>query len=246
MKIIGVDPAPSKPTTVCMDGQTFLKIKPRHLKGWIQEQVSTHKDLLIAWDAPLSFNPVNSYSDRPIDKALRTFIRAHKDRIVPNAVSALPFAGCPHWAITNDVLGHPLGGGTSGISLADETYPVQQPAGAYAIEVHPAVTLALWWLEAERSEPMQRYKTGSKVSKKLAAHHQQQLIDTLGKKGMPSHISDDDELDAWVAWRMASDFLQGAAVMIGDTLSGAYVLPTSAASRWELDQHVANTEIGGT
>jgi len=35
----------------------------------------------------------------------------------------------------------------------------------------------------------------------------------------------DDHLDAWVAWRLASDFLEGSATMVGTPAEGAYLLP---------------------
>jgi len=242
--IIGVDPAPSKPSTICLDGETFIKVPPDRLKIWVRQQVETHEGLLIAWDAPLSFNPANGYSDRPIDKAVRAFIKTHKARIAAGAVSVLPFSGCPHWAITSDALGLPLSDGTGTLSLIATPITRRHLTGAYAIEVHPAVTLALWWLDINAPGPMLRYKPGGKLSAAEVRQNRGRLVEMLSGFGLPSNVSDDDEIDAWVAWRMAEDFSKGDAVMIGDSQAGSYVLPSSAISHWRLDQAVAATQTG--
>ena len=53
MRILGIDPAPSK-ETILFDGSEFLQFKARELKAYIEEESRNHPDILICWDAPLS------------------------------------------------------------------------------------------------------------------------------------------------------------------------------------------------
>ena len=115
--VIGIDPAPRKPAVIC-EGDRFETVPPQALAEFIRRRIKGEEHLLIAWDAPLSFDGTISYSDRPIDKAVRAFI-ANEPRLKGGAVYALPFSGCPHWAITCDVLGLPIGG-ERGVQLVAE------------------------------------------------------------------------------------------------------------------------------
>jgi hypothetical protein len=46
-----------------------------------------------------------------------------------------------------------------------------------------------------------------------------EIPDTAGR--------DDDHLDAWVAWKMADQFLRGKADWLGSPAAGGYVVSTS-------------------
>ena len=156
-KVVGIDPAPSKKTTVwAVEGTE--EIKAAQVPEWVADLVTDHERLLIAWDAPLSFDSTISCSDRPVDRALRAVLKA-EHRIDPGAASILPFSGCSHWAITCSALGYPFGPKPGSLQLAPVDLPRNlDTTGAYLIEVHPAVTLAVWWLESKTGKKMRRYK----------------------------------------------------------------------------------------
>ena len=79
--------------------------------SWIEGELGSDSHALVAWDAPISFSPANGFSDRPVHRAVRAFIAGQRKdgRIARGAVSALPFAGCPHWAISCAALRRPFG-----------------------------------------------------------------------------------------------------------------------------------------
>ena len=104
-QVLGIDPAPSKITWICTDELSFIKKDPSEVASYLKQALETNPNTLITWDAPLSFDPEHSFSDRPIDKAVRKAIAAHP-RVSKGAVSVLPFSGCPHWAISCHILGY--------------------------------------------------------------------------------------------------------------------------------------------
>ena len=233
-KTVGIDPAPSKATVAWSDDGPTM-IPATEVPEYVTWLVKEHDRLLIAWDAPLSFDPNISYSDRPVDKALRKFLKNRKT-IGQGAASVLPFAGCPHWAISCAALGNPYGESPGSLALTPDN-PCRQEAsrGSYLIEVHPAVTMAIWWLESGNRAEMRRYK-GARFKEVIARYRA-----VLTAQQIPEQVDDDDKLDAWVAYRMACDFLDGEALWVGDAATGGYVLPraASANTRWKLAELIA-------
>ena len=94
-----------------------------------------------------------------------------------------------------------------------------------AIEVHPAVTLAVWWLSQEGVSTMRRDKGGSDE----AAAARKDIAGAIGNVPQAA-LASDDALDAWAAWRMGRDFLTGQAEWVGDPVRGGYVLPCSTVT----------------
>jgi len=191
--------------------------------------------VLIAWDAPLGFDS-SSFSDRPVDRTIRRFIneKVKAGVIAPKAVSVLPFSGCPHWVISCATLGYPYGPRLEGSDLSEvKLVPSNQDSFCSGIiEVHPAVTLAIWWLERNIDFPLPRYKKNGLACKAIS--------EALSDLEIPMEAAQsDDALDSWVAWRMGKDFLTGEAVWIGCPSIGGLVLPASAISLWQLNDEVA-------
>lgn len=259
--IYGVDPAPGKGLTIwSADGLATKK----HLeaKSWLDGRVQRHQRMLIAWDAPISFNSSISYYERPIEIVMREFFndkrrlghfenKTYNEREPTNmAVSVQPFSGCSHWAITCDVLGRPFSGNERRIAIANTRHDVSGRA-VFAIEVHPAVTLGIWWLERHISEPMPAYK-GRKQKSLMICDKLKDLIPDNVKKEISGTIikkseskpSWDDILDAFVAYRMADDFMKGDAIWVGNPVDGGFVLPKIAESKYHLGTKV-NTLING-
>jgi len=221
--IVGIDPAPTKPAVTCTDGTDFQEIAASDLAACVSDLLKKNNRVLIAWDAPLSFDPKNGYSDRPVDRKVRAWVKAQGERISPKAVSVLPFSGCSHWAISCGVLGMPFGEGPAGLQLAQRP----QDGDKLVVEVHPAVTLALWWVAHVEGEPMPKYKGVKKGEMETAI---EAIRSRLSEIGIPDQAGkNDDYLDAWVAWKMGRDFVDGRAAWVGSPDEGGYVLPATEA-----------------
>ncbi len=232
-QVLGIDPAPSKVTWICTDDQTFIKRSALDLADYLEQALRTHKNTLIAWDAPLSFDPTLSLSDRPIDKmirkALQTALGYPRNK---GSISVLPFTGCPHWAISCHVLGHPVGPTKHGLRLVDAPGP-----GPRLVEVHPAVALGIWWSQLKGpGELLPKYK-GLTKSKTLDTLRD--IADVLAPLQPPKEVREsDDHLDAWVAWKLGHDLLHGKAELVSDVRTGGYVLPLGARELLQLPAHL--------
>ncbi len=220
--VLGIDPAPSKPSVVCVNGNEFLRVPAGELAVWVGNHIAHRARIVIAWDAPLSFDEANDYSDRPIDRRVRAALKEQSRRLTPGAVSVLPFSSCPHWAITAAVLGVPTSSPRHGLKLAESV----AHSDKLLIEVHPAVSLAVWWLAMPGRAVFPKYK-GLPPKRRTAALAR--IRTALVHLSAPQQVEeDDDHLDAWVAWKMADEFLRGESAWIGSPREGGYVLPRDA------------------
>lgn len=70
--------------------------------------------------------------------------------------------------------------------------------------------------------PMPRYK-----NKKALVAELRPLVERAVARPVPA-LADDDELDAWVAWRLGTGLLAGECTVWGTRGGGHYVLPTAA------------------
>jgi hypothetical protein len=226
--ILGIDPAPTKDTTLWADGRCH-RFKPGEVRGEIEKRLREGQALLIGWDAPLSFDPAVGFSDRPIDRKVRRWVNHWKTvqdpKIEPKAVSVLPFAGCSHWAITCHTLGFPYGAPPEGLELSPATYSRPEPGHALVLETHPAVALALLWIEKEIPQAFPQYKGGGVATRAKS----KEIADKLGfepcRNSDGNEVAwDDDALDAFVGWEMVRRFTQGEAILMGDPKIGGYLL----------------------
>lgn len=209
--IVGIDPAPTKDAVLYHGAGIFDCVPPQYLRAWFDELLSSHDKVLIAWDAPLSFDPADFY-DRKIDKAVRKWASTwvKNGKIAEKAINARPFAGLPHWAITCHTLGHPFGSAPGRLRLAERI-----DKGHCLVEVHPAVALAIWWIDKKIESTFERYKN----KKGEVATIAQAL-------GFPNEAGeDDDHLDAYVAFLLGKKLLRSEARWVGSAKSGGYVLP---------------------
>jgi len=209
--IVGIDPAPTKDAVLCHGIGRFDCVPPQSLRDWFDVLLAHHEKVLIAWDAPLSFESGNFY-DRKIDKAARKWASTwvKKGRVAEKAISARPFAGLPHWAISCHTLGHPFGTPPGRLRLVE-----QINKGHCLVEVHPAIALAVWWIEKQIRLPLKRYKN-NKIATAMIAN----------ALGFPYEAgTDDDHLDAYIAFILGKMLLRGEARWIGSAKSGGYVLP---------------------
>ncbi len=223
MHVIGIDPAPSKPT-VAFDGAEFHVVQPADLRTWVEERLAPEGRTLVAWDAPLAFDPSHSFYTRPVDKQL-----AHAGRDEP-AVNTAPFGNLSHWSITCHVTGHPFGDPPAGLRLVDAM--PDAPTGPMLIEVHPAFALLQWWRRADKTAHVPAYKASGR---KRRLHAVMQLLDVVGpelrglgrlRTALEGRVAGpDDLLDAAVAHEVAMRFAERTTTTVGNVRSGFIVLP---------------------
>lgn len=195
MKVIGIDPAPSK-KTVIYDGKKFIEVLPAELKVYLKE---FQEDTLICWDAPLTggmpekfkggYNP---FFQRKIEQLINKKIKKLNDNKEVKGISTIGYAGCPHWAITQHCFGLPL--------INDEFKPKRQTTFElitsqnereklsskknYIVEVHPALALWLWLKDSDVMN--WNYKGSSRKDNNISENNQSEnktkIFNELAKK----------------------------------------------------------------
>ncbi|MGC4003576.1 MAG: hypothetical protein QM811_10765 [Pirellulales bacterium] len=231
--IYGVDPASSKGLRI-WDGTQSIKIKANNAAEWMTSLTVKHHSSLVCWDSPLSFDPRHGLSDRPVEKVLRAQVQRWvlEGVIAEKAVSVLPFSGCSHWVISCDAVGLPFA------SVCRKPFPIAhtreciQAGGVWLVETHPAVAMAILWLEGNNySISLPAYKKNIMSCRIIA--------ETLGfDELLACNSLNDDILDSYVAYRMGEMFIAGEGVWIGDSYSGGFVLPNCAEAKWHLGSKV--------
>lgn len=227
-KVLGVDPAPRK-DTVIYDGKTFFKKKATELKKNINDLLKDHPRTLIAWDAPLSFDPLKDFYDRIIDIVVQEWLtdeeflcgKDEEGKPKRSPINAASFANLSHWAISCDTVGFPFSnksGEPYSLHLATSKSDLKSD-GPFIIEVHPAVALGVWWKDKKIQETFPVYKKNIKNCIII----KDQLMEVLG---YPDEKKiNDDYLDAFVAYKLGEMFLEGTACWLGDPKKGGYVMP---------------------
>ena len=239
MHVISIDPAPSKPAVVC-DG-AFRRVAAADLPGFCRT-LAERRDVLLLWDAPLTGPPADgtippsAYSQRTAE---RFFSRAATGYKTPRGISVLPYAGCPHWAITRASLGLPVCG-RYGLPLDALPFRLTTDAadiaagGRFVVESHPAVAAWLWLRVVDEPDRAWAYK-GAKAAVGIvemwaalraawAATLSPAVLRTVEALPEPQ---DDDELDAAVGWVLGSALAAGdpAADILGDGVTGGFAVP---------------------
>lgn len=230
MRVIAIDPAPSKPSTV-FDGR-FRRLAVNELAHLLRSVASDHATL-VCWDAPLTGprDPAvpgawpQDYSQRLIEQFFSRYATGFK---TPAGISVRPYSGCPHWALSRALIGLPRVGPWD---LPEAELPFRpllegkQPPnpGAYVVEVHPAVALWLWCSPLRPAEASWDYKKDSGVFSELRDMllHLTRLPDISPQ--------DDDELDALVAYVLGIKWLSqdGSVVLLGNRSSGSFLVPNN-------------------
>jgi len=114
MEVIGIDPAPSKKSTVVKDGLPAESEPAQGLFAFLRRQRNERESLLLCWDSPLTGPAVPSsdkvigsdHTQRPIEK----FFMREAGLKTPSGISVLQYGGCPHWTISQRLLGLPRTG----------------------------------------------------------------------------------------------------------------------------------------
>jgi hypothetical protein len=237
MKVSGIDPAPKKGLTV-FDGADH-EIKLEDSAAFVAD-LARDDDLLVCWDAPLTGPPSSAldgaaargaaFTQRPIESF---FSRAETGFKTPKGISVQGYAGCPHWAISRNLLGLPRVGRFDAAAESLPFLPLtrhdQRPVhGRCVVEVHPAVALWLWSRERRQATASWLYKKDCPVLLEL-------WLELLSVPGVAEALSQvqatmpksDDELDARVAYVLGRLWLDhsDSVVLLGDTNTGTFLIP---------------------
>lgn len=218
IKVIGIDPAPTKKSTV-YDGIEFQTFCYKKLKEYLNDLKEQNEKILICWDAPLSFSTESftPFSKRNIEK----FFSRKEGSKTPPGISIMGYSSCPHWIISQYLLGYPR------ISDQSFNHPFNlifdNKEIAHAItEVHPAVAIWMWLLKGKIKIESWKYKKNKTDFNKIVNELKNQGI-------LPTNlqIENDDRLDAFISWRLGADWIQNnnEVEILGDAVTGSFLLP---------------------
>ena len=240
IKVIGIDPAPGKESTV-FDGKIFCNYTSLELEKYIKRLSVKNTDVLICWDAPLSFS--TEINDSPFtQRIIEKFFMREEWAKTPKGISVLGYSGCPHWTISQYILGYPQ------ISPYAEklTHPFElifdkDEINKSVTEVHPAV--AIWqWCKDIKNKKNENWN----YKKKIEVFNQ--ILDILIKKrivpdNLKKEITNDDQLDAFIAWKLGCEWIgsgkqvendneemecKNKVMILGDNDTGSFLLPNNA------------------
>ena len=252
-QVLGVDPAPSKNSTVCYlgkKGPVFESLKAnellRLLKGIIKQD-----NILITWDAPLTGPPrILHPTDEPYDdsyfytRQIEKYFNNKDGCKTPDGINTRGYGGCPHWTITKAFTGLPLLGPycKKGEDLPfqhiESTKEKLREDKPNIIEVHPALAMYLW-LRSDKGIKSWRYK-GTRENAENKRENCKLFYDKLKDKlhtelegiQLPALVKDADELDAFVAWLLGYLYVfkeaenrEKQVEVMGDQIKGSMLLP---------------------
>ena len=267
MRVIGIDPAPKKKTTICdpdgEDENIFREVAATKLADEVNKLAPGGKSCLICWDAPLVGPPLaessqktdHPYNRRPIEAFFAKGRSTHPfGTHGVTGISVQSYTGCPHWALTQAVLGYPRTGEysqpASELPFELQTDPEFSANGRprKVVEVHPA--LALWliyeWLMPEKekhfrkknNEALFKYKgngsthaaeerlfSGLKHFVKEDAAALK-VVDQIENNNLADDFTD-DRLDALTAWCLGKLWVNkpGKVRLLGNDVKGTFLLP---------------------
>ncbi len=223
MKLFGIDPAPAKKSVV-FDGERFYSLDVKELKKFLLQ--NTTNNTLISWDAPLGDDFEASLSYKPIEKILNTKASYINEEKPPRGISTLPFSQCPHWSISQYVLGYPIVNSEIVDRAKLPFHLVQSNDDLSEIkpnlfETHPAYSLWLFTKDKLQSFEYKKDKTiFFEMVEVLFEKNEVQKYDFVREK-----LIDDDLLDSFVAFLNLELFLEQKAFVYGNSKKGAMLLP---------------------
>lgn len=236
MKVIGVDPAPTKGLDV-FDGQ-HRHVALSAARSFVGS-LSGFRDVLLCWDAPLTGPPSvtvaggkaldSAFSQRPLESF---FSRSDTGFKTPLGISVRGYSGCPHWALSRSLLGLPRVGpfdcDAASLPFGLLTSDTPPTSGRHVVEVHPAVAIWLWCRTGRAPEANWEYKKSDAVLSELWARLLEiPSIAQVLLEGPIDNPKSDDVLDARLAYLLGRLWLNGSrsVVLIGGPDHGTFLLP---------------------
>ena len=138
----------------------------------------------------------------------------------------MPYAGCPHWAVSRAAVGLPKVGSFNCPNIPLNLCASGMPPGKgkHIVEVHPAV--AIWlWCRSNNGQNAWTYKKNAKIRNDLWDIMMKDPINAIFARSTPP--SNDDEFDAYVAWLLGIRWLMGQGViLLGNAAWGSFLVPS--------------------
>ena len=243
-RVIAIDPAPSKPSTL-YDGKEYLTKTAEQLRDYVDQISSEGPETLLCWDAPLTgpANPVCAGSipydltKRPIERFFSTKDTGFK---TPKGISVLGYGACPHWTISRSLLGLPRVGSFDAPERQLPFRLITEPGcrdrqRPRVVEIHPA--LAAWlWCRGKRGRGANWKYKDRKTPKPERTHVWQEMWEIILQRAnlteeiCPPHTH--DEFDAAVGYVLGAMFMRGEAdqreprvTVLGNARDGAFLVP---------------------
>jgi hypothetical protein len=249
-RILGIDPAPSKPNTV-FDGERFRFLDAFELKAFLKKESASDDKVLVCWDAPLmelsderlkdsAHKGGTPFHSRDIDDTLNERFPTNEK----SEVSVRPYAGCPHWAVTKYCLGLPRSGD---FDKSYTPFPLmtddedRNKLGKGVVEVHPALGLYYWIKGKEDPEEdlFSKYRDNRKkkfteemrgvVDSVLSSESQTAYKRMSGETISNENVDAGDLVDAAVAYELGKNWVNENGNerirLYGGKQEGALLLP---------------------
>jgi len=239
MKIYGIDPAPSKRSTV-FNGRRFFSCSPKRLKKFVR---ASRKPTFIGWDAPLGASLDEKYFDLYSRVIERFFNNQRKDLKIPKGISTLGYAGCPHWTITQYVFSLPILDPSHQKSSCFYHLQRKEELGRHrfiVVETHPALSIWLFLKKYLSYDPLfsDSWQYKGNISKELKQARISKIVETFFEKKIPQQAGievnvkeevkkSDDRLDAFVCYMVSALFVDESdlVAIYGDEKRGSFLLP---------------------
>lgn len=153
IKVIGIDPAPGKPSTYFDDKTRKLEqLEFPALKERLNSLRNSKEKILICWDSPITM-PLDKDNISLTDRLIESFLREMTKNVI--GVSVRPYSGCPHWTISRHIIGLPIIGDYDKDVIPFEIVRTVEKIKHSIVEVHPAVAVYFWL-----DKNFQQYKGG--------------------------------------------------------------------------------------
>ena len=271
MRVVSIDPHPSSDSVVCMDDGNgdikFLSKTPRELREFVDCLAKTK--VLLCWDAPLTGPSCASEAGpdfywRQLECFFAPQARVGKKRKlretnyeVPAGISVLPYAGCPHWAITRSLLGLPRMGRYDQDHkspfrlLTDPKASPQEMQDPCVVEIHPAVAAWLWSKGKRKFRPQTWFYKATSKKKNVDAAARDCILEDIWTAVVKAAQFDwpyetpkgGDCFDAAIGYLLGMIYLQDRCKplgerkvdIVGSRETGAWLLPMVKGlnDKWE-------------
>ena len=238
-RVIAIDPAPSKPSTV-YDGKEYLSKTAEQFREFVDQISGEGPETLLCWDAPLTgpANPVCAGSI-PYDLTKRPIERFFSTK-TPKGISVLGYGTCPRWTISRSLLGLPRVGSFDAPECQLPFHLITEPGcrdrqRLGIVEIHPALGAWLWCRGKREPDANWKYK-GSDIPKPERIHVLQEMWEIiLQRANLPEDLrppNSDDEFDAAVGYVLGAMFMRDEAgwrepgvTLLGNAQDGAFLVP---------------------
>lgn len=251
IKIIGIDPAPGKNSTLFSLENGFESLNIKELVDRVNEFQKEMEPVLICWDAPLtgpgesstSIDEEGKFTQRPIEKYLSKCFKINGKKIP--GISIQPYANCSHWTITRHVVGLPRVGPFDKTEVPFKLITIPLITDEYRksiVEVHPTLAVYLWLSEFQPYKGNRR-TDGSKLDEKTKRLNARRNWENLMmspefsfvksyniENGMRKEDEIGDRLDAIVAFVLGYLWIKekNKVVAVGDLIHGQILLPSDS------------------